>query len=87
VVIDMTPDGRFARPPGSPFAEQVLRIAVLVALITGALALAALVLWAALVLIPVALGAALVAYAAFRWRVWRARRDLFGGGGRDLYRP
>jgi nitrogen fixation-related uncharacterized protein len=45
-----------------------------VAVLAGMLAVAALMLWAVLILIPVAIGAALVAYGLFRWRVWKARR-------------
>jgi hypothetical protein len=48
------------------------------------LALAALVLWFALMLIPVAIAAALVAYGAFRWRMWRMRNSL--RGHRDVVR-
>jgi hypothetical protein len=73
---DMTPDGRFVEPPASPLAAQLFRYALIVATLAGALAIAALALWFALILIPVALGAGLIAYGAFRWRMWRARRQL-----------
>jgi hypothetical protein len=76
-LLDMMPDGRFARP--SPLASQVLRIALLVAVIAAAAAAAALALWIALALIPIAAVAAVVAYAAYRWQVWRARRGSFRG--------
>jgi hypothetical protein len=38
-------------------------------------AVAALALWVAMALIPLAIGAALIAYAAFRWRQWRLGRS------------
>jgi len=72
--LDMTPDGQFRTPPQAPWAARILRYAIVVAVLAGALAAAALVLWFALLLIPVAIGAALIAYAAFRWRLWKLRR-------------
>lgn len=84
-VIDMTADGRFTQPR-SPLANRVFRIAVLVAVAAGAFAVAALLLYLALALIPIAIGAALIAYAAYRWQAWRAGRGS-AGDRRDLYRP
>ena len=78
--LDMTPDGQFRTPPQAPWAARILRYAIVVAVLAGALAAAALVLWFALILIPVAIGAALVAYAAFRWRLWKLRRSYPGQG-------
>ena len=72
----MTPDGRFVEPPAASLATQLLRYALIVAVLAGGLAIAALALWFALVLIPVAIGAALVAYGAFRWRLWRLQRRV-----------
>lgn len=79
--IDMTPDGRFhALPPHSPLGPslgtQLLRIAIVVAVVATAAALAALAFWIAMILIPVALGAAVVAWAIFRFRMWQAGRSL-----------
>lgn len=72
--LDMTPDGQFRAPPPTPWATKLLRYAIVVAVLAGAFAVAALVLWAALIMIPIAIGAALVAYGAFRWKMWKARR-------------
>ena len=47
-------------------------VAVLVAVVAGGLAVAALALWFALALIPVAIVAAVVAVAMLRFQVWRA---------------
>jgi nitrogen fixation-related uncharacterized protein len=71
----MTPEGEFRTPPRAPWSVKLLRYAIVVAVLAGMLAVAALMLWAALILIPVAIGAALVAYGLFRWRVWKARRQ------------
>jgi hypothetical protein len=73
--IDMNPDGSFAPPRATPLADRILRGAVVLAALAGMVAFGLLALWAALIAIPVALGAGAVAYAAWRWRVWRA-----GGG-------
>ena len=77
--IDMTPDGDFvsprprSRPPGG-FAITLGVGAAVVAAIAGAVVVAALVLWVASIMIPVALVAGVVAYAAFRFQSWRTRR-------------
>lgn len=76
--IDMGPDGSF-REVGKPsLATRIFFWAVVVATVVGSIVVAALALWVALALIPLALGAAVIAYLAFRFQLWRA-------GGR--YRP
>jgi hypothetical protein len=77
----MTPDGEFVtQPVPDPHGAGLWAVrlglgAALVAAIAGAVAVAALVLWVASVMIPVALIAGVVAYAAFRFQVWRAQRS------------
>lgn len=73
--LDMTPDGAFRTPPPAAWSAKLLRYAIVVAVLAGMLSVAALVLWAALILIPVAIGAAAVAYGVFRWRLWQARKQ------------
>lgn len=80
--IDLLPDGSI-RPRQPPLAARVFRWAVVVALFAGALALAAVALWFALILIPVAIGAGLIAWLAFRYQLWRAGRSV----NRDVWRP
>ena len=72
--IDMTPDGRFIEPPPTPIADRVFRYAALAAIIAIGLSIAAVFAWFALMLLPVALGAAAVAWLAWRWRMWKAGR-------------
>jgi len=86
--LDMTPDGEFRSPPpgagwppnggmggpATPWADRLLRYAVLTAILGGAVVIAALALWFALLLIPVVVGAALIGYGAYRWRLWQAMR-------------
>lgn len=74
-VIDISLDGKVLRLPGrgegGTWVQSALRVAILVAIVAAALAIAGLVLWFALLLIPVAIGAALVAWVLWRWQVWR----------------
>jgi hypothetical protein len=75
VQIDMTADGRFASPPPGgtgPVTNRVLRAAIIVAALATIGVVAALALWVALALIPIAIGAALLAYGILRFRLWRA---------------
>ena len=74
ILLDMTPDGQFRGPPRTPLSARVLSIALAVAAIGAALAIGALALWFALILVPVTLGAAAVAWLAWRYRLWRAGR-------------
>jgi hypothetical protein len=71
-VLDMTAEGAFREPPPTPLADQLVRVGVVAAVVVGAAAVAALALWLALTLIPIALAAGAVAYLAYRWQVWRA---------------
>ena len=74
VLLDMTPDGQFRQPARAPLSARVLGVALAVMAIAAALAVGALALWFALVLIPVALGAAAIAWLTWRYRLWRAKR-------------
>ena len=70
----MTPQGDFRSPtPASVWPLRLGLGSALVAAIAGGLALAAVFLWVASVLVPIALVAGLVAYVAFRFQMWRVR--------------
>ena len=58
-------------------------IAVIVAVLAGAVAVAALALWVALALIPIALVAGVIAWAAIRFQLWRSGRSGGRAGGGD----
>ncbi|MBV9250970.1 MAG: hypothetical protein JO227_17200 [Acetobacteraceae bacterium] len=73
-VLDMLPNGTFREPVRPSLATRIFIWAVVVAVIAGSLAAAAVALWIALLLIPVALAAAVVAWLAFRFQAWRAGR-------------
>jgi uncharacterized membrane protein len=70
----MTPDGQFRRPPRVPISTRIIAGAVLLAIVAGGLAFAALALWVALALIPIAIVAVVIAVLTIRFKVWRARR-------------
>jgi hypothetical protein len=65
-------------PPTPSWPVRVAGLAIIVAVLAGVIAVAALAFWLAIALIPVALVAGLVAWAAIRFQLWRARRS--GGG-------
>ena len=81
--IDMRPDGTFVdatrqtRPPGwtPPRGGGLSKGLALGAVIVGSVAVAGLALSLALVLVPVAIGAALLGYVALRIQLWRMRRS------------
>ena len=82
----MTPDGTFrSPPPPAPWVARLTRAAIIVAAMAGTLAVAALALWFAILLIPIALGAALIAYLGFRFQMWRAGKSFASRA--DIYRP
>jgi 4-hydroxybenzoate polyprenyltransferase len=76
--LDMNPDGSFRTPPRPPLALRIGAVALVIAVLTGALAAAVLVFWFALALIPIAIVAALIAWVAFRIQLWRIRRSARG---------
>jgi hypothetical protein len=69
-ILDMTPDGAYREVPAS-MGTRIIQVAVVVAVLAAAVGIAALALWFALMLIPVAIAAGLIAYAAFRFKLWR----------------
>lgn len=80
-LLDMTPDGQFVeaqpRPSMSPFNVKVTGVAAVVVVLAGAIGFALLALWLVLQLIPIAIGAGLIAYGVYRFQAWRARQSLF----------
>jgi membrane protein implicated in regulation of membrane protease activity len=81
----MTVNGEFVSPPTAPISTRIFMWAIVIAVLAGALSIAAFALWVALIILPVAFGAAVVAWAMFRYRVWRAQRSV--GDPRNLRRP
>jgi hypothetical protein len=81
--IEMRPDGTFVdatrqtRPPGwtRPRSGGLSKGFALAAVIGGSIIVAGLALSLALVLVPIAIGAALLGYVALRVQLWRMRRN------------
>lgn len=71
--IELLPDGSY-RPRRPPIATRIFAWAVVIAIAAGALAVASLALWFALILIPVVVAAGLIAWLAFRYQLWRTRQ-------------
>ncbi|MBR0656027.1 hypothetical protein [Plastoroseomonas arctica] len=79
-IIDMTPEGEFRDPAPRPAPGRLDRIltrvggmAMLLAILSGALVLAAVAVMAVAVLLPVAIIAGLIGGATLWWRIRRAR--------------
>ena len=71
-----------APEPASPprWLARLILGAVLVALAAAGIAVASFALWLALTLLPVVLIAGAIAYGAFRFQLWRARKQAAAGG-------
>ncbi|WP_421993835.1 hypothetical protein [Roseococcus sp.] len=76
-VLDMTPEGEFRDPPRPSGLNALLartsRIAILVALAAGGLLMVALAIFFIGLLLPVVIGAALIASVSLWWRRRRMR--------------
>lgn len=70
--IDMTIEGEFRDPPRPSPLNRVLVWAVIVAIIAGCLAFAAVALWLLAIILPMAIVAALIAWGVLRFQLWRA---------------
>jgi len=84
-VLEMTLEGDFVSQPKPPVSTRILFWAVVIAVLAGAVSLAALALWVAMIILPVAIGAAVIAWAVLRYKMWRAGASL--GGQRNVWEP
>jgi hypothetical protein len=79
-ILDMTPDGEFRQPPQrrpgrlDRVLAQVGGIAILLAVITGGLVIAAVAVISLAILLPVAILAAAIGGGSLWWRIRRAQR-------------
>ncbi len=86
--IDMTPEGEFRSPMATPAISWPARVGLValgVSLVTGLVASLALLAYLALLLLPIAIGAGLVAYLALRLQFRRGRRA--SSEKRFVFRP
>jgi len=74
-------DGEFISPPAPSWPVRLAGTAIVVAVLAGVLALAALAFWVAVAMVPIAIVAGLVAWAAIRFQLWRAQGRPWGGSG------
>lgn len=81
----MLPDGSFRQPARPPILTRIVIWAAVIAVIAGGLAAAAFALWIALILLPVALIAGVIAWATFRFQLWRAQGSI--SRHRQVWRP
>lgn len=79
--LDMTPEGGFRQlpPRGPSLSFKVLLTSVLIAIVAGAIAIAAFALWVVSLMLPVVVIAGAVAWGMLRLRRWQSLR-----GARDL---
>ena len=81
----MTLEGEFVTPPTPPVSTRIMVWAIVVAVIAGGITIAALALWVAMLILPIAIGAALVGYVMFRYKMWRAGQS--GQDSRNVWAP
>jgi hypothetical protein len=78
-IINMTLEGEFVAPPPHPRPPISARI-MLWAIVAMVLAITALIVavtfWFVVMILPLVLAAALIAYLAFRYQLWRAGRSF-----------
>jgi succinate-acetate transporter protein len=78
-IIDMTLEGEFAAPPPPPkppIGARVMLWAIVAMVLAVTALIVALTFWFVIMILPVILLAAAVAYLAFRYQVWRAGRSF-----------
>ena len=78
-IIDMTLEGEFVSPPpppAPPIGARLMVWAIVAMVLIVAAANGALTFWFVVMLLPLVFAAALIAYLAFRYQMWRAGRSF-----------
>jgi hypothetical protein len=78
-IIDMTLAGEFVTPPVPPTPPLGVRImmwAIVVAILAVTVLILAVTFWFVVMILPLVLAAALIAYLGFRYQLWRAGRSF-----------
>jgi len=78
-IIDMTLEGDFvAPPPGSlpPVGARLMVWAIVATMLAISVLIVGLTLWFLVMILPLIVGAGLVAYLAFRYQLWRSGRSF-----------
>lgn len=75
-IIEMTLEGEFVSPPRPPIGARIMIWAIVAMVLSVAVLIVALTFWFVVMILPLVLAAALVAYLAFRYQVWRGGRSF-----------
>jgi hypothetical protein len=78
-IIDMTLEGDFVAPlppPRPPISTRIMVWAIVAMVLSIAVLIVALTFWFVVMILPLVLAAALIAYLAFRYQLWRAGRSF-----------
>ena len=78
-IIEMTLEGEFVSPPPPsrpPLSAQIMVWAIVSIVLAVAVLIVALTFWFVLMILPVVLAAAVIAYLAFRYQLWRYGRSF-----------
>jgi hypothetical protein len=81
-IIDMTLEGDFVspprppQPPRPPISARIMIWAIVAMVLAVTVLIVALTFWFVVMILPLVLAAALIAYLAFRYQMWRAGRSF-----------
>ena len=78
-IIDMTLEGEFVSPPPQarpPIGARIMLWAIVAMVLAVTLLIVAVTFWFVVMVLPLVLAAALIAYLAFRYQLWRAGRSF-----------
>jgi hypothetical protein len=73
-IIDMTLEGDFVSPPTPPpppIGARIMMWAIVAMVLAVTVLIVALTFWFVVMILPLVLAAALIAYLAFRYQLWR----------------
>jgi hypothetical protein len=78
-IIDMTLEGEFVAPPRlarPPIGARIMLWAIVAMVLAVTALIVAVTFWFVLMILPLVLAAALIAYLAFRYQLWRGGRSF-----------
>jgi hypothetical protein len=70
-IIDMTLEGEFVAPPAPPIGARIMLWAIVAMVLAVTVLIVAVTFWFVVMILPLVLAAALIAYLAFRYQLWR----------------